>query len=241
MTDLPNGIRTRLVPAILTAIGVALLAVGLLSFTTPTAADPLASSSPSPTPLAAAATSIPRITLPPLGSGGPPTASASAPADRVTTRIRIDLLGIDLPVMAQPDPAYPSCDVAMYHGDSRLGQPGQGRATYIYAHAQRGMFLPMLTESKISNGKKMKGMIVDVWTSDDQHFLYQVTEVRRHVPFDDAFVEPISAKTEQLWLQTSEGRGTQPKLQLVALPLSQEPATHGEANPTPKPRDCRPR
>jgi hypothetical protein len=239
MTDLAERLRTRIVPAILTALGVALLAGGLLSFTTPVTADPLATPA-SPTPVAVVATPSPLITLPPLTSGAPPSASPSFPAERVATRLRIAALKIDLPVISQPDPD-PSCDVAMYHDDSRLGQPGQGRATYIYAHAQAGMFLPMLNASKVSNGAKMKGMIVEVWTSDDQRFLYEITEVRRHVQFDDAFVDPISVKTEQLWLQTSEGRGTQPKLQLVALPLSQEAADHADAHPVAKPRNCQPR
>ena len=111
----------------------------------------------------------------------------------------------------------------MYLDDDRLGQPGQGRAIYLYAHARTGMFLPILNASKVSNGKKMIGMVVEVWTSDDQRFLYVVTKVKRHVPFDKAVGPAIVATTEQLWLQTSEGRGTQPKLQLFAEPLSQEP------------------
>jgi hypothetical protein len=126
----------------------------------------------------------------------------------------------------------------MYLADDRLGQPGQGRAIYLYAHARTGMFLPILTASKVSNGKKMVGMVVEVWTSDDQRFLYVVTKVKRHVPFDEAVGPAITATTEQLWLQTSEGRGTQPKLQLIAEPLSQEPASHAAANPTPKPVNC---
>lgn len=239
MTDLADRIRTRIAPAIVTALGVALLAGGLLSLTGPVTADTLPSASPSPTPIAVVPTPVPLITLPPLGSGGPPSPSPSAPADRVVTRVRIAALKIDLAVVAQPDPSYPACNVAMYHEDLRLGQPGQGRATYIYAHARTGMFLPLLTASKIANGNKMKGMIVEVWTSDNQRFLYEVTEVLRHVKFDGALLRPISAKTEQLWLQTSEGVGTQPKLQLVAMPLSQEAADHADAHPVPKPVNCR--
>jgi hypothetical protein len=127
----------------------------------------------------------------------------------------------------------------MYLEDSRLGQPGEGRATYIYAHARTGMFLPLLTASKVSNGKKMIGMIVEVWTSDDQRFLYVITNVRRHVPFDNAVGPAIAVATEQLWLQTSEGVGPQPKLQLIAEPLSQEAASHADAHPKPKPVNCK--
>ena len=126
----------------------------------------------------------------------------------------------------------------MYLADDRLGQPGQGRAVYLYAHARTGMFLPILNASKVSNGKKMIGMVVEVWTSDDQRFLYVVTKVKRHVPFDKAVGPAVVATNEQLWLQTSEGRGTEPKVQLFAEPLSQEPASHDEANPRPKPVNC---
>ena len=101
--------------------------------------------------------------------------------------------------------------------DPHLGVPGEGRATYLYAHAQAGMFLPLLTQSQVSNGKKMMGMVVEVWTNDDQRFLYVITKVLRHVACDHG-VRPRRSPTRptQLWLQTSEGRAPQPKLQLVA-------------------------
>jgi hypothetical protein len=238
MGPLADRIRTRIVPALLTALGVTFLAAGVLSLTTTVAADPLTTPAPSATPRAVvSATPSPRITLPPLGSGAPPQASPSFPPDRVATRVRIAALKIDLPVISG-SAGYPACNVAMYLTDGRLGQPGQGRATYLYAHARTGMFLPILTASKVSNGKKMVGMVVEVWTNDDQRFLYVVTKVKRHVPYDKAVGPAIVADSEQLWLQTSEGRGTQPKLQLFAEPLSQEPADHDEANPTPKPVNC---
>ena len=64
--------------------------------------------------------------------------SPTIPADRVATRIRIAALGIDLPIVKpQKDPtAYPYCNVAMYL--PVLGQPGEGHATYLYAHAREG-------------------------------------------------------------------------------------------------------
>ena len=113
-----------------------------------------------------------------------------------------------------------------------LHQPGQGQATYIYAHAREGMFLPLL-ETK---AKDQKGMVVEVWTSDDVKFLYEVVEVRRDQrTLDDA----VAADTEQLWLQTSEGpRGTPGKTQVIAEPLSQERAPHAEAHPKPRPVEC---
>src|SRR5262245_48695846 len=95
--------------------------------------------SPSAAPSAdASPTPIPVYSTEPSGGPASPTPD---PADRVATRVVVTALHIDLPVISQPNPSYPSCDVAMYLEDERLGQPGQGKATYIYAHAQKGMFL----------------------------------------------------------------------------------------------------
>jgi hypothetical protein len=246
MGDLAERIRIRILPALLTALGVAGLAAGLFSLTSPVAADPLPSAFPtsSSTPTTGPTlppTPSPLITFPPIPSETAPSASPSAPSDRVATRVRVAALEIDLPVIKQPDPDVVPCDVAMYFlypGDPRLAQPGSGLATYLYAHAQAGMFLPLLDESRVQNGKSMLGMVVEVWTSDNQRFLYEITEVRRHVPYDEAFVAALNAGREELWLQTSEGRGLQPKLQVVAPPISQEAADPTEAHPEPRPRTC---
>ena len=221
-------------PSILSALGVVLLSAGLLTYTTPVEAGP--GPSQTPTIVTLAPTAAPT----PTPSGGPtsepsPTPEPTAPADRLATRVVIADLGIDLPIILEAAGSkFPPCDVAMYIKE--LGQPGFGRATYLYAHARTGMFLPILTASKIKNGAKMLGMTVEVYTSDDQLFIYKVTEVRRHqLDLDDA----ISASTEQVWLQTSEGpRGTLPKTQLVAMFVSSGPVDHAAAHPTPKPLAC---
>ena len=63
-------------------------------------------------------------------------------------------------------------------------------------------------------------MIVEVWTSDDQRFLYEVTEVRRTSATSTTRRTP---RSEELWLQTSEGpAGTPGKPQVGAQPLSDE-------------------
>lgn len=233
MATLAEHIRTRLIPALLTALGVTMLAGGLLSLTSGVAADPL--SSP-PASVAVVEPSTPLITLPPLASGDVPTDSPSVPADRVATRVRIAALKIDLAVVAPPpgQDAYPYCNVAMYL--AALSQPGEGHATYLYAHARTGMFLPLLDASLIQNGKSLLGMVVEVWTSDDQRFLYDIIEVRRH---QTTLADAANATSEQLWLQTSEGpKGTVPKLQIVAEPLSQEAADPADAHPVAKPLVC---
>ena len=234
MADLMERIRTRLLPALLTAFGVTLLAVGLLSYGDPVDAGPL--DSPAPSAIAAVPSESPRLTLPPLATPAPPTPSPTFPPDRVATRVRIAALKIDLPIVAPPPPPndYPLCNVAMYI--DQLGQPGEGRATYLFAHAREHMFLPILTSSLIRNGKKMLGMVVEVYTNDDKLFLYEVVEVRRHqLDLNDA----VKANTEQLWLQTSEGpKGTPGKTQVIADFLSEEDADHSEANPKPHPLVC---
>ena len=231
-------IRTRLAPALLTAGGVTLLAAGLLTYTVPAAAEPAVTPQPSPSAVAVA-TPTPLITIPPLGTATPAPPSPSADPNRVATRVRIAALDIDLPIIKGPA-GYPPCDVAMYLVDPvaagetpHLGQPGQGRATYLYAHARPGMFEPLLK----TKGVRQKGAIVEVWTSDDQLFRYEIVAVlRKQTDLDDA----LAAKTEQLWLQTSEGpKGTVGKTQVIAMPLSVEPAEpRSDAHPKAKPRSC---
>ena len=224
--------QSRLVPSILSALGVALLMAGLLTYTAPVEAGP--EPSQVPTIVTLPPTSAPAFTATPSGE---PTASPipTPPADRVATRVVVQELGVDLPVIRQPSTStYPLCDVAMYIEE--LGQPGFGRATYLYAHARTGMFLPILTASKVGDGAKMLGMLVEVYTSDDQVYVYQLTEVRRHqLDLDGA----VAATTEQVWLQTSEGpKGTRPKTQVVGHFVSNGPADHDAAHPVAKPREC---
>jgi hypothetical protein len=228
MDEQRDRLRNRLLPALLAALGVTLLVAGLLNYTVPVDAGPAASAAPS---AAAAPTPVPLITLPPVGSGPVASASAGVPADRVATRVRIAALDIDLPVIA-PNDGYPLCNVAMYFKHADLGQPGQGRATYLYAHARTGMFLPLLETS----ARRLRGLVVEVWTSDDLRFLYEITEVRRNQTTLD---EAAAATQEQLWLQTSEGpRGTVGKTQVIAMPLSIEGASHKAANPRARPVEC---
>jgi hypothetical protein len=227
--SLARRFRTRLLPALITALGVALLATGLLSYTfavEPAAVTkPLASYNPLPT--------VDPFHLP--GAGGGP--EATVPPDRVATRIVVPRLQIDLPVILQEGDNmgdYPLCDVAMYQ--PLLGQPGQGRATYIYAHAREGMFLPLLLASQINDGARMIGDAVLVYTNDNYVYQYQISAVHRHVTdMNDAF----AATSEMLFMQTSEGpHGTVPKLQVLATFVSAQKADPKDAHPAAHPRIC---
>jgi hypothetical protein len=246
MREVVDRVRTRLLPALVTALGVTLVAAGLLNLNGPVDAGGTAVVSPTTPPiLTPEPTATPSDR--PSGSSGPassspdasgtPDASATADASaRVSTRVVVPALGIDLPVVKPPGGAstYPLCDVAMYI--QQLSQPGLPGATYLYAHAREGMFLPLLTASQVNDGAAMIGMLVEVYTSDDRLFLYEITEVRRHqLTLDDA----VAATTSQLWLQTSEGpKGTPQKLQVIAQPLSDGPADDAAAHPTPHPVVC---
>lgn len=228
MRSLLGWIRGRLVPALVTAAGVALLAAGLLSYQDPPEAVAVATS-PAPAPTATPAPSL--IPIPPLASGSP-APSGSPGVERVATRVVVPALRIDLPVVRPPDDPdhFPYCDVAEYI--PQLSQPGAPGTTYLYAHARTGMFLPLLETAD----RKMLGMLVQVYTSDDQLFLYEITRVLRN---QSSLQIAFEAKDEQLMLQTSEGpRGTIGKTIVVARPLSSGPADPDQANPTPKPVVC---
>ena len=235
MKRILDWVRLRLLPAALTAAGVSLLGAGLLTYGTPAQAT-----TPSPSPVTSSAPGASPTLLPFPTPGASAAASASPAAARVATRVVVPALKIDLPVVPPPnDPhAFPYCNVAMYF--QMLHQPGEPGATYLYAHARTGMFLPILTASQVNGGARMIGMLVQVYTSDDRLYLYEVVEVRRHVLTLDA---ALAETSETLWLQTSEGPKLPagqvgPKVQLVAQPLSSGPADHAVANPTPRPVTC---
>jgi hypothetical protein len=285
MSLIVDVFRTRLLPAVVAALGVSFIAAGLLSyvgaetgddiFTRPTlrpeptliaqaSDDPTPAPTPTrgagrtPAPSATAGASAGASARPSAGATTAPSSSAAGtpapsgaatprptakppkptakPVNRVATRVVVPALGIDLPVIKPPGgpTTYPVCNVAMYL--ENLSQPGLGGATYLYAHARTGMFLPLLENSQVNNGKRMIGMLVEVYTSDNQYFLYEIYQVRRH---QLALTDAAAAKSQQLWLQTSEGpKGTPEKLQVVAKLLSTGPADPVEAHPKPKPVVC---
>src|SRR3954453_22695230 len=276
---------SRLLPALLTALGVVLITGGLLSYAdpntlgatgSPSAAlptdvaivDPSDGPTDSPDPAdspedSAGSSASPGASVDPDGS--PPASVVSDPtptptvkptpdptADptrhpgrQVATRVVVPALNIDLPVVKGND-GYPYCNVAMYlhtaNSEARdaFGQPGEGRATYLYAHARDGMFGPIYQIAMVRhNPKRFLGMIVQVYTSDDRLYLYEITEYRLHAVGPAALADAINAKSEQVWLQTSEGpKGTPGKTQIIGHFVSVSPASHDDANPRPRPIAC---
>lgn len=244
-----RSVFDRLLQAFLMASSVALLGAGLLSYSpsafgegrTPepvVGGDPRLTPSPrgnNPASGALNATPTP-VDLDPKPSGTPATADQAE-----ASRIRIPSLQIDLPVvpgdLVVPGNAdlYPLCDVAMFL--PQYAPPGVPGATYIYAHAQRGMFLPLLKASQVDDGSSLVGALIEVYTADALLHLYEVYQVKRHAT-DLSLAEPPPG-VHMLVLQTSEGvSGTIPKLQVAARPVSVVPASGAEANPVPHPRVC---
>jgi hypothetical protein len=216
----------------------------------PTVGDP---GWPTPHPTASptrapGATPAPTPTLAPGQTSAPtpvptPRPTPGQSGNAVATRVVIPSLDIDLPLIASdlvvPGNVdfYPLCDVAMYMvGFVNPGQPG---TTYIYGHAQDGMFAPLLHASKYNNGASMIGSLVQIYTADNMLHLYEITIVKRHAT--DLSITNIAAGKHQLVLQTSEGwHGHIPKLQIAAKPLTVVPASYADSHPTPHPRVCLP-
>ncbi|HVM29184.1 MAG TPA: sortase [Candidatus Limnocylindrales bacterium] len=192
---------------------------------------------------------------PPPANGGtprpaptrPPTAGPSPGPITLgngrATRIVIPAMNIDLAVVSQTLNVpgnrnhYPLCDVAQYLND--FARPGAKGTTYIYAHARRGMFLPLLEASRRNNGREMIGYLVEVYTSDNRLHLYEIFKVKRHAT-DLSLAYQLPREGRQLVMQTSEGpRGHAPKLQVAARPIGVVPADPREAKPAARPRACR--
>jgi hypothetical protein len=151
----------------------------------------------------------------------------------VATRIVVSSLGINLPVIRPPS-GYPPCKVAMYMRE--LMQPREPGVSLIYAHARTGMFLPLLTRSRINNGASLIGLKVKVYTSDSKVSTYQIISVRRHVT---SIQSAFGITSERLWLYTSEGPNWRyPKLVVTAKRLSTASTTYAASHPRARPVAC---
>ena len=269
MRAITRLIGSRLLPALLTAMGVVLITGGILSY-----ADPNTVRQPAQVTLDPGSgdpTDAPTDSVEPSpdGSGEPsgspsfdpdgsppasivpdPTAVPTAvptvkPGRQVATRVVVPALNIDLPIV-RGNNGYPLCNVAMYLHTANsaardaFGQPGEGRATYLYAHARDGMFGPIYEHAIVNHtAKQMLGMIVQVYSSDNKLYLYEIKEYRLHVVGAPALDDAINAKSEQVWLQTSEGpKGTPGKTQVIAKFVSVSKADPADAHPKARPVAC---
>ena len=158
-------------------------------------------------------------------------------------RIRVPYAGIDLPVISSDrtlpgNPrGYPLCDVAQYW--NRFDMPGEPGTTWILAHAQPGMFLPLYEITYLGDDpNELVGKRVKLQLRDKRLLTYRITEVRPAAGSSDTSIARRPNRTQQrLVLQTSTGpAGTDAKLQLAARLIDAE--WTDEPRPDPQPRVC---
>jgi len=193
---------------------------------------------------AALATSV--ATFGSIGSDGPTPARIASAADvrldrpSAPVRIRVPSAGIDLPVISSErrvsgnrDGDTP-CDVALYWTKYRL--PGKPGTTWIYAHAQPGMFLPLFTTSEATGGTGLIGDKIELQLRDGRLLTYRITEVKERATGERIALRDKPGE-HRLVLQTSTGpEGTKPKLQVAAVLVDAGRAT--EKAPKARPRAC---
>ena len=106
------------------------------------------------------------------------------------------------------------------------------------------MFVPLLERSKVKNGKPMQGMVVEVWTSDDLLFLLRdhrrsgamcrssAGSTTRSRPSRGALAPNLRRPGR------ASGPAPQSAVQVIAKPLSVEPADPADAHPKARPIAC---
>lgn len=136
-----------------------------------------------------------------------PAASEDASGIRAT-RITIERLGIDLPIVPGDGIDAPLDQAAHYPGSAWPG--GETNNIYLYGHAQEGMFLSLW---EAQPGDEVRLALVD-----GTERIYVVTEVLPEVPWD-ALEYTRPTPTEQLTLQTSTSDTmTAPRFVVIAVP-----------------------
>jgi LPXTG-site transpeptidase (sortase) family protein len=139
----------------------------------------------------------------------PTTPEASFGEASPATAIRLDRLGIDVPLVEGDGVTVPEGAAAHYPGTA---WPGQGSNTYLYAHAREGRFLELW-------GVRT-GDLIEMDMADGSVAGYRVTEIHPIVKWDALeYLDPTS--TERLTLQTClTYADTAPRFIVIAEPLS---------------------
>lgn len=145
-----------------------------------------------------------------ISTGSAPDAASneSAASAAPGPRIRIERLGIDLPITEGDGIDAPLDSAAHFPGS---GWPGDGTNIYVYGHARDGLFI-RLKEAQA-------GDRIVLTMPDGSDHPYAVTKVIPDVPWNAMeYLEPTP--TEQLTLQTSTSESeTDPRLIVIAAPL----------------------
>jgi hypothetical protein len=213
------------VPFLLALAGAVLIIVGQLDLDHPAAGGSLpAIPEPTQSPTPSATASGP-ITGSPTASASP-TASPTPNPNWVAVQIQIQTIPtINIPVHKATTKAQ--CDFPPEDPPSAwvlcgASEPGRGTNSYIFAHAQRGMFLPLWNV--------LPGAEIRILMSDGKVLVYRVTELHPNVSCPDTREKPMSywttpplalqyadpgcpmgaywtspTKHERLTLQTSQG------------------------------------
>ena len=175
-------------PIILGVVGVALIIIGTLDLDgEPTASlSPIATRSPSPTPVAEATPTIdPTASASPSESVVPSATPTRTPLpdDVVAVQLEVPDVGINVLVrqsQSSVDDGFPPSDAAYIL--SAGSQPGRNANSYVFAHAILTLFKPLWNVEI--------GADVLVRMSDDTVLHYIVTEVRPNVPCPDPNADP---------------------------------------------------
>jgi hypothetical protein len=161
---------------------------------------------------------------------------------RHVTRVRVPNVDgfmsakIDMAVIRGND-GYPLCNVAMYSGAYSQPREPSDWATFLFAHARTGMFLPLLKEWQQNKGSQLIGKYVYVYTSDNKMHTYRITSLATGLSTQMAKI--TSAGLDKLWLQTSTGPNyTYPKLFVKSEWVATTSVSYAVAHPTPHPKKC---
>ena len=153
-------------------------------------------------------------------------------------RVRVPFAGVDLPVISSDrnvagNPrGYPLCDVAQYW--TKYDMPGEPGTSWILAHAQPGMFLPLYEINAETGGKGLIGKLIKLQLRDGRLLTYRITKTK--ISSNEDIAEPPNKRQQRLVLQTSTGYGSAPKLQVAARLL--DAAWTDQPRPDPQPRAC---
>jgi hypothetical protein len=139
--------------------------------------------------------------------------------------------GINLPVVRGPS-GYPYCNVGMYNGAYAQPREPLEWATFVYAHARKGMFYPLYTAWKAGRADKFVGKLFYLYTSNNKMHTYRITAWATGL--SGQMRKVTSAGIDKAWLQTSTGpNSTYPKLFVKATWISTVPVSYSAAHPTP--------
>jgi len=187
-----------LVPLLLAIVGAALIIVGQLNLdqgvaggSLPPIPEPTPSATPRETP-AASATGSPEVPTP------SPSPSPTPTPDPKWVAVQLQIRAIGLNVAVRRATTSAQCDFPpelrgvawVLCGGS---EPGRGTNSYIFAHAQVGMFLPLWNVQL--------GDDVLILMSDGQVLRYVVTEIHPNVSCPDSRADPMPLSREPLALR----------------------------------------